>query len=127
MSKAFRMDRTLMYALLFFMWRYVAIQAMTIGSRLNLPLPAWMKLIAFPLLIIEILIMVFCLIEFVAVGKGSFVHFDAPTKFVATAIYKYVRNPMYLGVFLIFLGYAFLNQSISVLILATTTRHIKDP
>ena len=59
-----------------------------------------------------------CFFEFAIIGQGTFIHFDAPKKFVATGTYKYVRNPMYLGVLLIFIGYALLYHSISVMLLS---------
>jgi protein-S-isoprenylcysteine O-methyltransferase Ste14 len=52
------------------------------------------------------------------VGEGTFIHFDAPKHFVAAGVYSIVRNPMYLGVLLIFLGYALCYHSIALLVLS---------
>jgi protein-S-isoprenylcysteine O-methyltransferase Ste14 len=100
------------------MWRYVAMQTMTLDPKFNLALPGWVLFIGLPILIAGSLLTLICFFEFAIIGQGTFIHFDAPRKFVATGTYKYVRNPMYLGVLLIFVGYALIYHSLSVLILS---------
>ena len=113
----FPIIRTLVYAtLVYFMWRFVAMWVMTFDTNLKIVLPEWTIALGIPILVIGIVITVICFFEFIFIGQGTFIHFDAPRKFVASGIYKHVRNPMYLGVLLIFIGYALLYHSISLLL-----------
>jgi protein-S-isoprenylcysteine O-methyltransferase Ste14 len=43
---------------------------------------------------------------FVRQGKGTPIPIDPPTQFVITGLYRYVRNPMYVGAILIVLAEA---------------------
>ena len=43
---------------------------------------------------------------FVRQGKGTPIPIDPPTRFVITGLYRYVRNPMYVGALLIVLAEA---------------------
>jgi protein-S-isoprenylcysteine O-methyltransferase Ste14 len=99
------------------MWRLVAEWAMTFDKDFNIVLPEWTIYCAVPVLGAGIVLTVICLFQFATDGQGTFVHFDAPAKFVASGAYKYSRNPMYLGVLLIFSGYALLYHSVAVLVL----------
>jgi protein-S-isoprenylcysteine O-methyltransferase Ste14 len=119
MRSLFQVIRTLIYAaLVYFMWRFVAMWAMTFDTNFKITLPKWTIALGIPILVIGIVLTAICFFEFAIIGQGTFIHFDAPKKFVATGTYKYVRNPMYLGVLLIFIGYGFLYHSISVLLLS---------
>ena len=109
--------RTLIYiALIYFMWTYVVRLAKSFDTRLKFTFPNWTIIFGVPVIIIGTTITIICLYEFVIYGKGTLAHFDPPRKFVAIGPYKYVRNPMYLGVLLIFIGYALFVHSISVLL-----------
>lgn len=59
-------------------------------------------------------IVLWCLIQFIVVGKGTPAPFDAPTTFVASGPYRYVRNPMYLGAALVLLGFGLWNMSTTI-------------
>ena len=52
-----------------------------------------------------------CLCDFAAFGRGTPAPIDAPKKLVVRGLYRYVRNPMYLGVFLVILGEAEIYES----------------
>jgi len=56
-----------------------------------------------------------CVNLFNVLGRGTPVPFDPPTQFVAQGPYRYVRNPMMLGVFLLLGGQAALYESRAVL------------
>ena len=45
-----------------------------------------------------------CIWEFATFGKGTLAPFDETKKLVVIGLYRYVRNPMYVGVVLILLG-----------------------
>jgi protein-S-isoprenylcysteine O-methyltransferase Ste14 len=119
MQNLFPLIRAVIYAIVvYFGWRYVAIQAQVFDRYFKVPLPQWMTAAGVLLLVIGFVLAAICFFEFVFIGKGTFVHFDAPRTFVASGTYKYIRNPMYSGVLLIFIGYALVLRSISVLILS---------
>jgi protein-S-isoprenylcysteine O-methyltransferase Ste14 len=52
-----------------------------------------------------------CLWEFAARGRGIPAPLDHPKQLVVTGLYRYVRNPMYLGVLLVLLGETLFLQS----------------
>jgi protein-S-isoprenylcysteine O-methyltransferase Ste14 len=52
-----------------------------------------------------------CLSEFLLRGRGIPAPLDHPTELVVTGLYRYVRNPMYVGVLLVLLGEAVLLRS----------------
>lgn len=53
-----------------------------------------------------VLLLVACVWEFAASGRGTLSPVDPPRELVVRGLYRYVRNPMYLAVSLILLGEA---------------------
>lgn len=51
-------------------------------------------------------------LEFGTKGRGTPAPFDAPTRLVTDGIYRWTRNPMYLGAFLVLLGEGVIYSSI---------------
>ena len=47
-----------------------------------------------------------CLWDFAVTGRGTPAPIDAPKHLVIKGLYRYVRNPMYIGVLMIILGWA---------------------
>jgi protein-S-isoprenylcysteine O-methyltransferase Ste14 len=45
-----------------------------------------------------------CIWDFAAKGRGTLAPVDPPKQLVVQGLYRYVRNPMYLGVLLVLLG-----------------------
>lgn len=45
-----------------------------------------------------------CVWDFIVVGWGTLSPVEPPRHLVVTGLYRYVRNPMYVGVFLVLLG-----------------------
>ena len=62
-----------------------------------------------------IAIYLWCAWDFAAAGRGTPAPWDAPREFVARGLYRYTRNPMYVGVLLVLLGEALLFASRSLL------------
>jgi protein-S-isoprenylcysteine O-methyltransferase Ste14 len=56
-----------------------------------------------------------CLWDFAAFGRGTPAPLDAPRRLVARGLYRYVRNPMYVGVLLVIAGWALLFRSTLIL------------
>jgi protein-S-isoprenylcysteine O-methyltransferase Ste14 len=60
-------------------------------------------------------VVVHCILLFALVGRGTLSPIDPPRRFVARGLYRYVRNPMYVGGLVILLGEALLFQSTTLL------------
>lgn len=56
-----------------------------------------------------------CIWDFAAVGRGTLSPFDAPKKLVIVGLYRYVRNPMYIGVLMVLAGEASFFESVPLL------------
>jgi protein-S-isoprenylcysteine O-methyltransferase Ste14 len=59
-----------------------------------------------------------CIWEFMVSGRGTLAPVDPPTQLVVRGLYRYVRNPMYLGAFTLLLGEAAFFESLPVLLYA---------
>ena len=57
-------------------------------------------------------IYLWCQWHFASYGKGTPAPIDAPKKLVVRGLYKYVRNPMYVGVVTTILGWVILYHSL---------------
>ncbi len=53
-----------------------------------------------------LVILLCCVRDFYVSGKGTLAPWDPPKHLVTVGLYRYVRNPMYVGVFFILLGWA---------------------
>ena len=72
------------------------------GSQINTGVFSYL---AFPFWIIGIVTLVWCFWDFVQKGKGTPAPLEPPKELVVAGLYKYVRNPMYVGVFLVLIGH----------------------
>ncbi|HTG34912.1 MAG TPA: methyltransferase [Thermoanaerobaculia bacterium] len=73
-------------------------------ARLPFTIPAWAFPFGLALAIVGSLIALWCIVTFVARGRGTPAPFDSPREFVAAGPYRYVRNPMYVGAFGVIAG-----------------------
>jgi protein-S-isoprenylcysteine O-methyltransferase Ste14 len=69
----------------------------------------------YPVVLIGLVLLLWCVRDFYVVGKGTLAPWAPPKKIVVTGLYKYVRNPMYVGVLVLILGWSILFQSIVLL------------
>ncbi|HVM60343.1 MAG TPA: methyltransferase [Verrucomicrobiae bacterium] len=67
-------------------------------------------------LLIGVIILAWCVWDFIVIGQGTPAPIDPPTQLVARGPYRHVRNPMYVAVALILLGEAALFASLALLI-----------
>ena len=61
--------------------------------------------------VIGLVILVSCIINFAIKGRGTLSPFDPTKRLVITGLYRYTRNPMYVGVMMILIGEVTLFQS----------------
>jgi protein-S-isoprenylcysteine O-methyltransferase Ste14 len=59
-----------------------------------------------------------CVWDFANFGRGTPAPIDAPRRLVVRGLYRYTRNPMYVGVLTVILGWAVLYQATTVLLYA---------
>jgi protein-S-isoprenylcysteine O-methyltransferase Ste14 len=63
-------------------------------------------------------VLLVCVWEFARSGRGTLAPVDAPRELVVQGLYRYVRNPMYVGVAIILLGELLLVRSTAFLMYA---------
>jgi len=93
--------------MVFVPWRYFGLSSVDFGHLHTL------QFSAFPLLIVGALVMLTSIWEFFRRGKGTLAPIDPPKHLVIEGLYRYVRNPMYVGGFAILLGELILVRSTS--------------
>jgi protein-S-isoprenylcysteine O-methyltransferase Ste14 len=64
-----------------------------------------------PLFLIGLFVLLHCIIKFAIVGRGTLSPIDPTKKLVTSGIYRYSRNPMYLGVLMALIGEALFFKS----------------
>lgn len=69
------------------------------------------QLLALIPIVLGAAILLHCIWNFAVMGRGTLSPLDAPRHLVVKGLYRYVRNPMYVGVLLILLGEALLFES----------------
>ena len=61
--------------------------------------------LAFPLWLIGVIVLLWCFWDFLVKGRGTPAPIDPPKELVVSGLYRYVRNPMYVGVLLVIIGH----------------------
>lgn len=116
---AFTALRAVVYAIVFLgAWLWLAWRAHLETGRLGVPLPDWTRAPGILLMGIGAGLALACVATFVVRGRGTPAPFDAPREFVASGPYRWVRNPMYMGGFLLLAGYALCAGSAEALLVA---------
>jgi protein-S-isoprenylcysteine O-methyltransferase Ste14 len=88
-------------------------------SRGRIPFPSNpFCLLALLPLMVGISVLLRCIWDFAASGRGTLAPVDPPKHLVVQGLYRYVRNPMYVGVLLILFGQAWLFDSRALLFYA---------
>lgn len=81
---------------------YIPLALLRTGPRIE---TSFLSPLAIPLWGIGGLIILRCFWDFTFQGHGTPVPMDPPRELVITGFYRYVRNPIYIGVLFIFLGH----------------------
>lgn len=119
MKLLFILFRSIIYVPLFILaFRWIALRTLVFDQYLPVVLLPWTGLAGIILMLAGGTLVLTCVAVFIFRGKGTPAIFDPPTEFVATGPYTYVRNPMYIGGFILLVGFGLYNGSISILILS---------
>jgi protein-S-isoprenylcysteine O-methyltransferase Ste14 len=111
--------RAILYTTVFLgLWLWLAWWAHLENDRLGIWLPGWTAGPGIALMVIGAALALASVATFVVRGRGTPAPFDAPREFVATGPYRWVRNPMYIGAFLLLAGYALCTSSGAALLIA---------
>jgi len=116
MKTLFAAVRTLFFATCFTrLWAWVALSVRVYDRQ---SLPESTSAGGALLMVFGGAIVASCLLAFVIRGHGTPAPFDPPEIFVAAGPYKYVRNPMYLGAWLLLAGAGLCRRSGSMVLFA---------
>ncbi len=74
--------------------------------------------LAFPLWFVGGVIILWCFMDFALKGRGTPNPIDPPKELVATGPYRYVRNPIYVGVLILIAGHLLWFKTIWMLVYA---------
>ncbi len=119
MKLLFIIFRSIIYVplfILFFGW--IAQNVRVFDQQIGVFLPVWTRSFGIISMTVGGILVLVCVIVFIVKGKGTPAVFDPPKEFVAAGPYAYVRNPMYLGGFILLVGFGLYHNSISILILS---------
>jgi protein-S-isoprenylcysteine O-methyltransferase Ste14 len=103
-----------------FLWGWIALGARGYDRNLGIVLPAWTGMLGTLFMLIGGIFALLCAGTFVLWGRGTPAPFDAPRRFVAVGPYKYVRNPMYIGGWIVLFGFGMYLHSFSILLMSLT-------
>jgi protein-S-isoprenylcysteine O-methyltransferase Ste14 len=79
-------------------------------ARGQSPHPTWL-MFALPVLVTGIFALAWCVRDFYVSGRGTLAPWDPPKRLVIIGLYRFVRNPMYVAVLTILVGWALLYRS----------------
>jgi protein-S-isoprenylcysteine O-methyltransferase Ste14 len=100
-----------------FLWGWVALDLHhRYDITLGIALPDWTHALGIALMAAGGTLAFSCVATFVTRGEGTPAPFDPPRKFVAVGPYSFVRNPMYIGGFIVLLGVGLYEQSAAILL-----------
>ena len=111
--------RSLVYMtgfILLFGW--IALGVRSFDREFGLVLPAWTGIAGIVIMLVGASLALACAATFVVKGRGTPAVFDPPSEFLSVGPYKYVRNPMYIGGFILLVGFGLYQRSVSILLLS---------
>ena len=64
--------------------------------------------LGWPMVFVGVSVLVWCVRDFYAIGKGTLAPWDPPKKLLIVGLYRFMRNPMYVGVLGCVAGWSFI-------------------
>ena len=111
--------RSIIYVPLFILlFSWIALRVQVFDSKIGVTLQNWTTLPGIIFMFAGGALVLMCVAVFIIRGKGTPAVFDPPREFVAVGPYAYVRNPMYIGGFILLVGFGLYLSSLSILILS---------
>jgi len=102
-----------------YLWGWVALSLhYRYDPTLRIALPSWTPAVGVAVMAAGGVLAFACIATFVIRGEGTPAPMDPPRKFVATGPYRFVRNPMYIGGFLVLAGFGLYEHSPAILLFA---------
>jgi protein-S-isoprenylcysteine O-methyltransferase Ste14 len=102
-----------------YLWGWIALNLhRRYDPTFGITLSGWTPALGFALMVAGGTLAFACVATFVIRGQGTPAPMDPPRKFVAVGPYQFVRNPMYIGGFLVLAGFGFYEQSPAILLFA---------
>jgi protein-S-isoprenylcysteine O-methyltransferase Ste14 len=99
------------------LWGWVALGLQhRYDPSLGFALAGWTRALGIAVMVAGGTLAFACVATFVARGEGTPAPFDPPRKFVAAGPYRFVRNPMCIGGFIVLLGFGLYEQSPAILL-----------
>jgi protein-S-isoprenylcysteine O-methyltransferase Ste14 len=111
-TRLFAAVRSLLYAVGFvLLWGWLSLSVRDLGGFGTWQLGALWRVVGIAFLAAGGALVLWCVVAFVSVGRGTPAPFDAPRFLVPGGPYRWVRNPMYLGLFLALTGFGLWHRS----------------
>jgi protein-S-isoprenylcysteine O-methyltransferase Ste14 len=102
-----------------FLWGWVALSLhRRYDTTLGFPFSDWTPALGIAVMAVGGILAFACIATFVFRGEGTPGPMDPPRKFVVVGPYRFVRNPMYIGGFLVLVGFGLYEQSPAILVFA---------
>ena len=119
MKTLFIAFRAALYGTVFvLLWSWLAVSIRVYDRRLPVSVPPRIAPLGLVAMGLGALLALGCVTTFALRGRGTPAPFDPPRVFVASGPYRFVRNPMYLGAWLLLAGFGLFEGSASVLLLS---------
>jgi protein-S-isoprenylcysteine O-methyltransferase Ste14 len=100
-----------------FLWGWVALNLRSrYDTTLGFALSGWTHGLGIAVMAAGGTLAFVCIATFVTRGEGTPAPMDPPRKFVAAGPYRFVRNPMYIGGFMVLLGFGLYEHSTAFLL-----------
>jgi protein-S-isoprenylcysteine O-methyltransferase Ste14 len=100
-----------------FLWGWAALGVRRrYDETLGFALADWTRFLGIAVMAAGGILAFTCVATFVTRGEGTPAPFDPPRKFVAAGPYRFVRNPMYIGGFIVLFGFGLYEQSPAILV-----------
>ena len=100
-----------------FLWGWAALGVRRrYEGTLGFALAGWTRFLGIAVMAVGGILACTCVATFVTRGEGTPAPFDPPRKFVAAGPYRFVRNPMYIGGFILLFGFGLYEQSPAIVV-----------